>query len=143
MLPISPDLIVSLGGALGGFVMRAWTQATKNRHDLFKLSIQGKQEADISADKAEKRGGDYGKVTRRAIVVVVLSLFAYLMVTPLMDIDTVVEIKKVTPKFFWGLWGGNEVTEFENVSGYLFTDTTRQAVLAMLGFYFGQAAAKP
>jgi hypothetical protein len=61
-------------------------------------------------------------------------------VLPFFNIATVVELKENVVGPFWGLFGEWQDTSFEKVNGYLFTSENRQVLLAIVGFYFGNAA---
>ena len=143
MIPFSPEIVTMGFSALSGFMFKAIAVSMDNRKKLFEMALKGKQEADISSDKASKRRtSNVGKITRRVIVFSIFSLFFILPFTPLLDINTVVEVKELSPRWLWGIFGGNERTTFEIIDGYYFSDSIKQGLLCIVGFYFGQSSAR-
>ena len=65
-------------------------------------------------------------------------------ILPFFNIPVVVEIEeqKYAPLDFFGLFGKNTIISFETIRGYLFTTENRQILVTVVGFYFGNAAAK-
>lgn len=138
---LTTEMIGFIGGSLGGFVMKAIAQNMANKKEMFKMMLQKNEQANKMANEAVKRTPtNFGKVTRRVIVFVILGLFAILPFVPLFDVSTVVETTYKTPEFLWGMFGGNERTKFEVLNGYYFSESIRTTLLMITGFYFGTAA---
>ena len=49
---------------------------------------------------------------------------------------------RYAPLDLFGLFGKNTYISFESINGYLFTQENRQILVAIVGFYFGNASAK-
>lgn len=142
MIDIASPAITGVAGAAMGYVMKLKAQELKDRTDVFKMALQTRQEASKFADKAAKRDGSVGKATRRLIVLLVVAMFGSLVFVPFFDVPVVVESVKTSPKFLWGLFGGNERVVYETVKGFFLPPEVRSALGLVIGFYFGQGAAK-
>jgi len=138
---MAPELISMFGGAVSGFVFKAWAQSMQNKKEMFEMAMRRNEAQNAYHNAAaERTGTNFGKVTRRVIVFCVLSLFLALMFMPLLDIDTVVEVAGREKSVLWGLIEWTSKTKFEPVSGYFFSQDGRVALSAILGFYFGSSS---
>ena len=131
------------GGSLVGFFFKLVAKRAENEQKRFEMFMKEKEFADKSADKAVERVGvDAGKWVRRLIVVSVLFgvILAPFVVTFLNHPIVVEEL--ITRKILWGLLGTKTEPVFIEVEGYLLVPEIRQALTAIIGFYFGQATVK-
>ena len=132
-----------IGGTVVGFIFRYMAERAKERHEIYKRAIGWKKAMDDSADKAAKRVPvDVGKWVRRAIVASVL--FAVILapfILSVMGFTTIVEVETQSPEFLFGLFGGGTEILFVELKGYLMVPEVRQALTAIMGFYFGNASA--
>jgi len=131
------------GGSLVGFFFKLVAKRAENEQKRFEMFMKEKEFADASADKAVQRVGvDAGKWVRRLIVVSVLFgvILAPFVVTFLNHPIVVEEL--ITRKILWGLLGMKTEPVFIEVQGYLLVPEIRQALTAIIGFYFGQATVK-
>jgi len=131
------------GGSLVGFFFKLVAKRAENEQKRFEMFMKEKEFADASADKAVQRVGvDAGKWVRRLIVVSVLFgvILAPFVVTFLNHPIVVEEL--ITRKILWGLLGTKTEPVFIEVQGYLLVPEIRQALTAIIGFYFGQATVK-
>ena len=105
--------------------------------------MKDKKFADESADNAVKRVPiEAGKWVRRLIVVSVLfGVILAPFITTFMNHPIVVE-EMITKKILWGLLGTRTEPVFIEIEGYLLVPEIRQALTAIVGFYFGQATVK-
>jgi hypothetical protein len=96
-----------------------------------------------SANNAVKRVPiEAGKWVRRLIVVSVLfGVILAPFITTFMNHPIVVE-EMITRKILWGLLGTRTEPVFIEIEGYLLVPEIRQALTAIIGFYFGQATVK-
>ena len=131
------------GGSLVGFFFKLVAKRAENEQKRFEMFMKEKKLADESADKAVKRVSvDGGKWVRRLIVVSVLfGVILAPFITTFMNHPIVVE-ELITKKILWGLLGTKTVPVFVEVEGYLLVPEIRQALTAIIGFYFGQATVK-
>jgi hypothetical protein len=140
---IPVEIMTMAGGSLVGFFFKLVAKRAENEQKRFEMFMKEKELADESADKAIKRVGvDAGKWVRRLIVVSVLFgvILAPFVVT-FFNHPIVVE-ELVTRKILWGLLGTRTEPVFIEIEGYLLVPEIRQALTAIIGFYFGQATVK-
>lgn len=133
-----------IGGSIVGFIFRYMAERAKERHEIFKNAIALKKAQDDSADKAAERVPiDVGKWVRRLIVCCILfGVIAAPFILSLMGHSTIVEVETENPTWFFGLFGGGKEINFVELDGYLMVPEVRQTLSAIVGFYFGNAAAK-
>ena len=62
-------------------------------------------------------------------------------VLPFFGVPTVVEITQNNPEILFGLIPETKETIFHTVSGYLYTQESRQILVSIVGYFFGSAAA--
>ena len=131
------------GGALVGFFFKLVAKRAENEQKRFEMIMREKNFIEESANNAVKRVPiEAGKWVRRLIVVSVLFgvILAPFVVT-FMNHPIVVE-ELVTRKILWGLLGTRTEPVFIEIEGYLLVPEIRQALTAIIGFYFGQATVK-
>ena len=141
MIPV--EIMTMAGGSLVGFFFKLVAKRAENEQKRFEMFMKEKGFADASSDKAIARVGvDAGKWVRRLIVVSVLFgvILAPFVVT-FFNHPIVVE-ELVTKKILWGLLGTRTEPVFIEIEGYLLVPEIRQALTAIIGFYFGQATVK-
>jgi len=137
------ELITMLGGAITGFIFRYMAERAKEKADLMKLALDLKKASDDSADRAAKRVPvDVGKWVRRVIVCCVLfGVILAPFLLSLMGLSTIVQVETTNPTWGFGLFGGGSEIFFVELKGYLMMPEVRQSLTAIVGFYFGNAAA--
>ena len=137
------ELITMLGGAITGFIFRYMAERAKEKADLIKLALDLKKASDDSADRAAKRVPvDVGKWVRRVIVCCVLfGVILAPFLLSLMGLSTIVQVETTNPTWGFGLFGGGSEIFFVELKGYLMMPEVRQSLTAIVGFYFGNAAA--
>ena len=137
------QLVTMVGGALTGFIFRYLAERAKERAEIYKMAIGMKKAEDDSADRAAKRVPmDVGKWVRRLIVVCVLfGVILAPFILALLGHGTIVQVETEQPTTFFGLFGGGIEVMFVELPSYLITPELTQALSAIIGFYFGNAAA--
>ena len=132
-----------LGGAITGFIFRYMAERAKEKADLMKLALNLKKASDDSADRAAKRVPvDVGKWVRRVIVCCVLfGVILAPFLLSLIGLSTIVQVETTNPTWGFGLFGGGSEIFFVELKGYLMMPEVRQSLTAIVGFYFGNAAA--
>lgn len=143
MFGLSPEILSLAVGSVTGFIFKIMAQNAADRQQIVELLIKQAQVEDQLKDNAAKRApGKSGEWTRRIIIIAVLfGVILAPFVLTILQLPTVVEI--TTPvRNFLGLfnWGGK--TRFYELYGYLITPQIREALLALIGFYFGVSAGK-
>ena len=140
---IPAEILTMAGGSVVGFFFKLVAKRAENEQKRFEMIMKEKKFADESADNAVNRVSvDAGKWVRRLIVVSVLFgvILAPFIVT-FMNHPIVVE-EIITKKILWGLLGTRTEPVFIEVNGYLLIPEIRQALTAIIGFYFGQATVR-
>lgn len=128
---MTPELLSLLAGGASGFVMKLIASQQAHQAAMFERSLVGAKADDDSADRAAVRGGIW---MRRFIVVsIMLAVVYFPLLLSYSGGTTVIETERA-PWDFLGLFTGG----FEEVRGYLIMPEVRTAVLAIIGFYFGQ-----
>jgi len=141
---IPVELLSMLGGAATGFLFKAWSVAQQNKKEMFQMAMQKNEQQNKFMDAAAARTNDsYGKTTRRLITIFIMIMFLALIFMPLFDVKTVVESTPQTKSVLWGLIEWSSKIKYTEIGGYLLTNEMRQALLAIISFYYGQGAAKP
>ena len=125
------------GSALFGFIFKLIANMQENKAKQQLALIKGMKATDDSMDKAEERGST---LTRRFVVFVMISLFAYLT----MGISEPTNIVQMTEgtSYLFGLWTTDPKTIVTTVEGTIFDETTRLSVLSIISFLFGIDSAK-
>jgi len=143
---LTTEFLSLVGGSAVGFIFRAMAERRKAEQERFDRTLSLIDKRKEVADAAVQRVSvEAGKVVRRTIVLCILfgTIIAPFLL-PFFDIPVTVEIEesKPAPLDFFGLFGTNKYISFETVRGYLFTTENRQILVTIVGFYFGNAAAK-
>ena len=141
MIPL--ELMTMAGGGIMGFIFRYMAERAKERQQQFEMLMQKEKLAEDSRNAAAQRdSGDTGKYIRR--IIVVLILFGVILapfILALLGKSTIVEIDEEKATFLFGLFGGGTESKFIELDSYLLVPEVRQALMAIIGFYFGSATA--
>lgn len=128
---MTPELLSLLAGGVSGFVMKLVASQQAHQAAMFERSLVFMDKADNSADRANARGGIW---MRRFIVVsIMLAVVYFPLLLSYSGGTTVIEVERA-PWDFLGVFTGG----FKEIKGYLIMPEVRTAVLAIIGFYFGQ-----
>lgn len=125
------ELLSLLAGGVSGFVMKLIAYQVQAQQELFRQTMAWMPAADESADKAATRGGIW--MRRFLVVSIMLAVVYFPLIMAFADIDTVVETNPAAWDIL-GLFTGG----FKEIEGYLIMEEVRSAVMAIIGFYFGQ-----
>ena len=131
------ELLAMLGGGVSGFVMKLIAAQTEAQARNFEMMIKQQVAADDSADRAAARGGVW---VRRVFVGFIL--FAVIVAPFILSLtSTPVTVEKE------GLGGifkllGLGAGSWESLQGFVLLPEVRQAMLAIVGFYFGSSQVK-
>lgn len=142
MIPVE---LISMGvGSVAGFAFKYMAQRAKERAEQFKMSLERGKFIDSTRDNAANRVSiDAGKWVRRLIVVSVLfGVVVAPFILAIINQPLYVQVEEVTRPFLFNLLGGKTETIFVEINGYLLIPEVRQALTAIIGFYFGSATAK-
>jgi hypothetical protein len=92
---------------------------------------------------AERVTSDYGKVTRRIIVIAVLGLAAWEYMGGAAGLDIVMPVIVEETHSFLGIfeWTKSYTEYMTFTNAIVIQDWVRHSVLAIMSFYFGSAAA--
>lgn len=118
------ELITMGVSTLGGFALKYMANQAEYRHQQMR-DLMGAQK------RAEGVDGGQGKYVRRFIVLVMMSLLAFIVVAPayLPDVNAVI----VDKGWFW--------TTTTEIHGIVYDNTIKQILISIIGFYFGTSAA--
>lgn len=137
------EILTMFGGSVVGFFFKLVAKRLENEQKRFEMLMKAQKAADESADSAVKRVSiDAGKWVRRLIVISVLFgvILAPFIIT-FFSYPIVVE-DIITKKVLFGLLGTKTEPVFVEINGYLLVPEIRQALTAIIGFYFGQSTVK-
>ena len=134
---MSTELLAMLGGGASGFIFKLIGSYASSQSRLFEQMIKKQEAADASAQAASERGGAW---IRRFIVISVL--FA-LIAAPLLVAysDVVVTVRESGGNGILS-WLGLSTSSWESLNGFVLLPEVRQAMLAIVGFYFGSSSIK-
>ena len=118
---MSMELLTMGGSAILGWVLKYFSNQQENTYRLLKQDEE-------SREAASKRGGVW---VRRFIVVVMMSVFTFIVIGPAF----IPELNTVIVNEGW-LW-----TTTTEIKGIMYDDATREILLAIIGYYFGTSAA--
>jgi len=137
------ELISLIGGSLTGFIFRFMAQKSQDQKEIFERLIAANKQTTENQDKAAKRVPlDVGKGVRQLIVLTVLfGTIAAPFILPFFGVPTFVEVDSSNPEALFGLIPETTKKYFVEINGYLYTSENRQILVAIVGFYFGTAAA--
>lgn len=143
---LTTEFLSLVGGSLVGFIFKMMAEKRQDEKERFERTLSLIDKRTEVADAAVQRVSvEAGKVVRRTIVLCILfgTIIAPFLL-PFFNIPIVVEMEeqKFAPLDLFGIFGKNTVISFETVKGYLFTTENRQILVTIVGFYFGNAAAR-
>lgn len=139
-----PEIFSLIGGSVTGFIFKMLAQMAADRQKTMELLIKKQQADDASSDLAAKRNpGKAGEITRRIIIVsilfgVILAPFILALLNKPVVIETVTPIRN----WIFGLFSTGGITQFYELRSYVLIPEIRCALLALIGFYFGNSSAK-
>lgn len=134
---MSIELIAMLGGGVSGFIMKMIAAQAEAQSRNFEMLLRKQEAADISADKASARGGVW---IRRIFVGFIL--FAVIIAPFILSLlSTPVTIEKSSAGGLLGFLGLGS-TGWQSLDGFVLLPEVRQAMLAIIGFYFGSSQVK-
>ena len=137
------ELISLIGGSLTGFIFKFMAQKSQDQKEIFERLIAANKQTTENQDKAAQRVPlDVGKGVRQLIVLTVLfGTIAAPFILPFFGVPTFVEVDSGNPEALFGLIPETTKKYFVEINGYLYTSENRQILVAIVGFYFGTAAA--
>jgi hypothetical protein len=137
------ELISLIGGSLTGFIFKFMAQKSQDQKEIFERLITANKQTTENQDKAAQRVPlDVGKGVRQLIVLTVLfGTIAAPFILPFFGVPTFVEVDSSNPEALFGLIPETTKKYFVEINGYLYTSENRQILVAIVGFYFGTAAA--
>ena len=143
MIPL--ESISLIGGALSGFVMKAWAQKAQDEKEKFDRMMNAIDKSNESSDLAVKRvpNDKNGNIIRRIIVLLILAnvvLFPFIL--SLLEKRSIIQIDLPIKEHLMGLFSTGGKTVFYDLHSYLISSAAVQGLFYILGFYFGQSAMK-
>ena len=140
---MSLEILSMLGGSVLGFLFRYLAEKRQNDKEIFERLITSNKQTTDNQDRAIIRiPYDAGKVVRQIIVLTILfATLAAPFILPVFGLPTFVEVDSTDPEGFFGLISQTTKKYFVEINGFLYTSENRQILVAIVGFYFGSAAA--
>jgi len=137
------ELITMGAGSLAGFVFRYMAERAKDRQAQFEMFMKRTKAIEDSAHNASKREtGDAGKAVRRIIVLSILfGVILAPFILAMFGMSSIVEIDVIQPTYLFGIFGGGIEKAFIELPSYLLMPEVRQSLMAIIGYYFGNATA--
>jgi len=131
------ELLAMLGGGVSGFVMKLIAAQAESQARNFEMMIKQQVAADDSADRSAARGGVW---VRRIFVGFIL--FAVIVAPFILSLtSTPVTVEREGLGGIFKLLGLGEGS-WESLQGFVLLPEVRQAMLAIVGFYFGSSQVK-
>ena len=131
------ELIAMLGGGVSGFVMKLIAAQAESQARSFEMMIKQQVAADDSADRAAARGGVW--VRRVFVFFILFAVIVAPFILSLLGTPVTVEREGLGGIFkLIGFGAGS----WESLQGFVLLPEVRQAMLAIVGFYFGSSQVK-
>lgn len=141
MIPV--ELMTMAAGSVAGFAFRFMAERAKDRQAQFEMLMQKEKFSEDSRNAAAQRdSGDSGKTIRR--IIVLATLFGVILapfILAMMGKSSIVEVDVEKASYLFGLFGGGTEKFFIELPSYLLAPEVRQALMAIVGYYFGSATA--
>lgn len=128
---MTPEIIALLGGGVSGFVMKLIAAQTEAQQRNFEMMLKRQAAADDSADRAAARGGVW--MRRFIAMMVMVAVVVIPVVAGLIGQGLTIETQT---NGFLGLFKG---VQWQTLDGFVMLPEVRQALLVILGFYFGSS----
>ena len=134
---MSIELIAMLGGGVSGFVMKMIAAQAEAQSRNFEMMLQKQSLADESAEKAAARGGVW--IRRIFVFFILFAVILAPFILSLTGVPVTVEKEGLGGLLkLIGLGSGG----WESLQGFVVLPEVRQAMLAIVGFYFGSSQVK-
>ena len=131
------ELLAMLGGGVSGFVMKLIAAQAESQARNFEMMIKQQVAADDSADRSAARGGVW--VRRIFVGFILFAVIVAPFILSLTSTPVTVEKEGLGGIFkLLGLGAGS----WESLQGFVLLPEVRQAMLAIVGFYFGSSQVK-
>jgi hypothetical protein len=140
---IPTEILTLFGGSITGFIFKFMAQRSQDNQKKFEMLMERNKFAEDTRNAAAQRAtGSAGSWVRRFIVISIMFgvILAPFMAT-LLSIPVVLEVDQTKPILF-GLFGSRTEKIFVESIGYVLIPEIRQALTAIIGFYFGQSTVK-
>ena len=140
---IPTEILTLFGGSITGFIFKFMSERSKDNQKGFEMLMKKNEFMEQTRNAAANRAqGSAGQWVRRVIVLSVLFgvILAPFLAT-ILSIPVVLEVDIQKPIFF-GLFGTRPDKMFVESIGYVLIPEIRQALTAIIGFYFGQSTVK-
>ena len=145
--------LIELISAGASFALSAWTSMSEAKHkrdmeqSRFQMSLVAAQNAHslewLKAQQGLLQHDPHFAITRRVIALGITFgiLLGFLLMPALFpDVPWILEVSNSTAGFF-GI-GASESTNYTTIAGFLYQPWMGSAVMAIVGFYFGNKVGK-
>lgn len=140
---IPTEILTLFGGSITGFIFKFMAQRSQDNQKKFEMLMKRNQFAEDTRNAAAERAkGSAGQWVRRFIVIsIMFGVILAPFLATLLSIPVVLEVDTQKPILF-GLFGSRPEKLFVESMGYVLIPEIRQALTAIIGFYFGQSTVK-
>ncbi len=136
---MSIEIISLIASSLTGFLFKMIAQHSADRQEQQRLLLERINASEQTRVSAREFNTPDSNWTRRFLVIMFMTMAFTVLLAPLFGLPTVVQFE--TPG--WNIFGftfGKEVI-FQTIEGMIAPSWLGQAIMSVVGFYFGQSVA--
>jgi len=137
---MSIEIISLVASSVVGFIFKMWAQASADRAEQQRLMLERYNVQEQSIQNAREFSTPGVQWVRRLLVVTFMAMALIVLLAPTLGYPTVVETYQKGISFF-GIFEIGGRTVFETIDGIVAPTWLGQAVMSIVGFYFGQSVA--
>jgi hypothetical protein len=141
----APEMLSLIGGAVGGFLMKAYTLHQADKKEQLELWMKTVQTKNDLANSAAKRVPEdkSGRLTRRILIyLITFGVILAPFFLSLMGKDVIIEVETPIKSHLFGFFESGGKTLFYKLDSYLMVKELRESLMIIIGWYFGTASAK-
>jgi hypothetical protein len=136
------EIITMIISTVGGAWIKLHAQSQADKAKQHEMAIQRDKYIRESVNDARAYNSANVSWTRRFIVVMFMSMMAYMLLAPLLGMPTNVPIEVTEGFRFLFFDFSNTVTKYVQLEGTVMPEYFAHVIVAIIGFYFGVGAAK-
>ena len=137
---MSLEIISMVASSVVGFLFKMVAQHSADRAEQHRLMLERHVNSEESIAAARSYNGTQSNWVRRFLVISFMSMAFVTLLAPLFGLPTVVAVEEATVSIF-GLFTFGGGTVLQTVEGMIAPLWLGQAVMSLVGFYFGQSVA--
>jgi uncharacterized membrane protein YfcA len=133
------EVITMLASTVGGAVMKMWSQSQADKAEQQQQLLGRFDATEGSRKRAAKLNNPNAQWIKRFLVVSFMGMAAFILLAPVMGLNTVVPVDVTTGFSILFFDFKNTVTEWQTLSGMVTPEWLPHAIMAVVGLYFGQS----